>query len=135
MWPFTESKQDKNGEANYVTIIDHRDNQSAVFKLGPERSLPASLLQTSFSSSASKKDGDGVSAEDGIRMYDPGFTNTAVVKSAISFIDGEKGILRYRGYAIEELAEKSTFLEVAYLLIYGHLPTKVLAKKYPIDLF
>ena len=48
-----------------------------------------------------------------------------MVKSSISFIDGDKGILQYRGYAIEELAEKATFLEVAYLLIYGELPTKV----------
>lgn len=56
-------------------------------------------------------------------MYDPGYTNTAVVKSKISFIDGERGVLEYRGYSIKDLAEKSTFLEVAFLLIYGHLPT------------
>ncbi|MFD0903227.1 citrate synthase [Actinomadura sediminis] len=54
---------------------------------------------------------------------DPGFTNTASTTSAITYIDGEAGILRYRGYPIEELAEKSSFLEVAYLLIYGELPT------------
>lgn len=53
---------------------------------------------------------------------DPGFKNTGATKSAITFLDGEKGILRYRGYSIETLAEKSTFMEVAYLLIYGHLP-------------
>jgi citrate synthase len=57
-------------------------------------------------------------------LYDPGFTNTAVVKSAICYIDGDAGILEYRGYPIEELAEKSNFLEVAYLLIYGELPNK-----------
>ena len=50
--------------------------------------------------------------------------NTASTKSAITFLDGEKGILRYRGIPIEELAEKSTFVEIAYLLIYGHLPNK-----------
>jgi citrate synthase len=54
---------------------------------------------------------------------DTGFTNTASTTSAITYIDGEAGILRYRGYPIEELAEKSSFLEVAYLLIYGELPT------------
>lgn len=54
---------------------------------------------------------------------DPGYKNTGATKSAITFLDGENGILRYRGYSIEELAEKSSFLEVAYLLIYGALPT------------
>jgi len=58
----------------------------------------------------------------GLRTYDPGFLNTASAISRISYIDGDKGILRYRGYPIEELAEKSTFLEVAYLLIKGELP-------------
>ncbi|MFC0675770.1 citrate synthase [Brachybacterium hainanense] len=56
--------------------------------------------------------------------YDPGFMNTANTKSAITYIDGENGILRYRGYPIEQLAEHSTFLEVSYLLINGELPTK-----------
>ena len=59
----------------------------------------------------------------GYITLDPGFKNTGATKSAITFLDGEEGILRYRGYAIEELAEKSTFIEVAYLLIYGKLPT------------
>jgi len=53
---------------------------------------------------------------------DFGYKNTGSTKSAITFLDGEKGVLKYRGYPIEELAEKSTFLEVAYLLIYGDLP-------------
>ncbi len=67
--------------------------------------------------------------ESGVITIDPGFKNTGSTKSAITFLDGEKGILRYRGYTIEELAEKSSFLEVAYLLIYGELPTEdVLAK-------
>ena len=55
--------------------------------------------------------------------YDPAFMNTASCQSAITFIDGDKGILRYRGYAIEHLAEKCSFLEVAYLLLFGELPT------------
>jgi citrate synthase len=62
--------------------------------------------------------------EPGLAVYDPGFVNTASCRSAVTFIDGEKGILEYRGYPIEQLAEKSTFLEVAYLLIHGSLPTK-----------
>jgi len=60
----------------------------------------------------------------GMMSYDPAFTNTASCISRITFIDGDKGILRYRGYPIEELAEKSTYLETAYLILYGELPTK-----------
>jgi citrate synthase len=59
----------------------------------------------------------------GVTTIDPGFKNTGSCESAITFLDGEKGILRYRGYSIEELAEKAEFLEVAYLLIFGELPT------------
>jgi citrate synthase len=62
-------------------------------------------------------------AQTGYITLDPGFKNTGSTTSAITFLDGEKGILRYRGYPIEQLAEKATFLEVAYLLIYGELPT------------
>ena len=65
-------------------------------------------------------------AEDdfGLKTYDPAFMNTAACRSAITYIDGDRGILRYRGYPIEELAERSTFLEVAYLLGEGELPTR-----------
>ena len=65
-------------------------------------------------------------AEDdfGLMTYDPAYTNTASTRSAITFIDGDKGILEYRGYPIEQLAEKSTYLEVAYLLIHGELPNQ-----------
>src|SRR6188472_1374384 len=63
-------------------------------------------------------------AQAGYVTLDPAYMNTASTRSAITFLDGEKGILRYRGIPIEELAEKSTFVEVAYLLIYGELPTK-----------
>ena len=59
-----------------------------------------------------------------IITLDPGYKNTGSCKSGITFLDGEKGVLRYRGYSIEELAKKASFLEVAYLLIYGDLPTK-----------
>jgi citrate synthase len=60
----------------------------------------------------------------GLMTYDPAFMNTASCKSTITFIDGDKGILEYRGYPIEQLAEKSTYLEVAYLLLHGELPTE-----------
>ncbi|BCQ07685.1 citrate synthase [Mycobacterium heckeshornense] len=63
-------------------------------------------------------------AKTGYTTFDTGYANTAATKSAITFIDGDAGILRYRGYPIEQLAEKSTFIEVSYLLIYGELPTK-----------
>ncbi len=59
----------------------------------------------------------------GVWFYDPGFMSTAACESAITYLDGEAGILRYRGYPIEQLAENSTNLEVAYLLLYGDLPT------------
>ncbi|MGH7478357.1 MAG: citrate synthase [Candidatus Methylomirabilales bacterium] len=66
-----------------------------------------------------------VSEEDfGLMSYDPAFMNTASCKSTITFIDGEKGILQYRGYPIEQLAERSTFLETAYLILHGELPTR-----------
>ncbi len=61
--------------------------------------------------------------QSGVITIDPGFKNTGSTKSAITFLDGEKGILRYRGYPIEQLADQSTFLEVSYLLIYGELPS------------
>ncbi len=63
-------------------------------------------------------------ATSGLITLDPGYKNTGATTSAITFLDGEEGILRYRGYRIEDLAEKSTFLEVSYLLIYGELPTQ-----------
>jgi citrate synthase len=66
-----------------------------------------------------------VDAEDfGLMSYDPAFLNTASCKSRITFIDGDRGILRYRGYSIEQLAENCTFLEVAYLLLFGELPNE-----------
>jgi citrate synthase len=60
----------------------------------------------------------------GLMTYDPAFTNTASCRSEITYLDGERGVLEYRGYPIEQLAEKSTYLEVAYLLVHGELPTQ-----------
>jgi citrate synthase len=65
-----------------------------------------------------------ISEDEGLVSYDPGFMNTASCQSKITYIDGDKGILRYRGYPIEQLAEQSTYLETAYLILYGELPGK-----------
>jgi len=70
----------------------------------------------------------------GVTTIDPGFKNTGSCESAITFLDGEKGILRYRGYSIEELAEKADFLEVAFLLIFGDLPTEEQLQKFHKDI-
>jgi citrate synthase len=69
----------------------------------------------------------------GLMAYDPAYLNTASCRSAITFIDGDRGILRYRGYPIEQLAEKASFLEVAYLLFEGELPTKAQLEKWETD--
>ncbi|MCZ6796286.1 MAG: citrate (Si)-synthase, partial [Planctomycetota bacterium] len=94
-----------------VTITDHRTNL--------EYEIP--VVEGAISAMELRK--IKVNPEDfGLLTYDPGFTNTAACRSRITYIDGDEGILRYRGYPIEELAEKSTFLEVAYLLLDGELP-------------
>ena len=73
-------------------------------------------------------------AATGAITLDNGYGNTGSCKSAITFIDGERGILRYRGYPIEQLAESTSFVEVAYLLIYGHLPTVSELERFERDL-
>jgi len=96
---------------NSLTVTDNRTNKTYTLPIenGTIRSMDLRQMKTG--------------AEDfGLMGYDPAFMNTASCKSAITFIDGDKGILRYRGYNIEDLAENCTFLEVAYLLIFGDLP-------------
>src|SRR6478672_10673160 len=73
-------------------------------------------------------------SEFGMLCYDPAFTNTASCRSAITFIDGEAGILEHRGYSIEQLCERSTFLEVAYLLVFVELPTKPQLERWVFDI-
>ena len=70
----------------------------------------------------------------GLMTYDPAFMNTASCRSAITYLDGDNGVLRYRGYPIEQLAEKSTFLEVAWLLIHGELPTGAQLEQFTKDI-
>jgi citrate synthase len=98
-------------ENDRLTVIDHRSNATYELSLHNGNLKATDLRQI-------KKD----PADFGIMSYDPAFMNTAACQSGITFIDGDKGILRYRGYNIEDLAENCTFLEVAYLLLYGDLP-------------
>ena len=77
---------------------------------------------------------DKLRGETGAITMDPGYKNSGSCKSEITFLDGEKGILRYRGYAIEDLADKSNFLEVSYLLIFGELPTAAQIEKFETDI-
>ena len=95
-----------------LTIIDNRTGKKYEIPIQNGAIKAADLFQIK------------VSEDDGIVSYDPGFVNTASCQSKITYIDGDKGILRYRGYPIEQIAEKSTFLETAYLILYGELPNK-----------
>jgi citrate synthase len=98
---------------NTLTITDNRTNKSYTVPIedGTIRAMDLRQIKTN--------------ADDfGLMTYDPAFLNTASCRSSITYIDGDKGILRYRGYPIEVLAERCTFLEVAYLLLFGELPTE-----------
>jgi citrate synthase len=96
-----------------VTVTDNRTGRSYELPItdGTVRGLDLRQVKVS--------DGDF-----GLMVYDPGYANIAACRSAVTYLDGDAGILEYRGYPIEELAERSTYLEVAYLLIHGELPTK-----------
>ncbi len=96
-----------------LTVTDNRTGQSYEVPItdGTVRAMDFRQIKTS--------DDDF-----GLMTYDPAFTNTASCRSAITYLDGENGVLEYRGYPIEQLAEHSTYLEVAYLLVYGELPTQ-----------
>ncbi|KAL9244438.1 hypothetical protein vseg_018213 [Gypsophila vaccaria] len=98
----------------FVTIIDERTGIKYQFPVSEDGTLKASDFKKITTGNNDK----------GLKLYDPGYLNTAPVRSKICYIDGDEGILRYRGYPIEELAEGSSFLEVAYLLMYGNLPSK-----------
>ena len=100
-------------ENNTLTITDNRTNKTYTVPVenGTIRAMDLRQIKTGPD-------------DFGLMTYDPAFMNTASCKSAITYIDGDKGILRYRGYPIEVLAEHCTFLEVAYLLLFGELPTE-----------
>jgi len=102
-----------------LTVTDNRTNQTYTVPItkGAVRAMDFRQIKTS--------------PEDfGLMTYDPAFLNTASCQSSITFIDGDRGILRYRGYPIEVLAEHCTFLEVAYLVLFGELPTEAELKKW-----
>jgi citrate synthase len=96
---------------NTLTVIDNRTGKQYEIPI-EHGTIPAKDLRKI------KVSGDDF----GLMSYDPAFMNTASCKSTITFIDGDRGILRYRGYPIEQLAERSNYLEVAYLLLHGELP-------------
>ncbi|NEA34082.1 citrate synthase [Streptomyces sp. SID13031] len=96
-----------------LTVRDNRTGKDYDLAITDGTIRAADLKQISAT------DGDG-----GLATYDPGFVNTASTRSSVTFIDGDKGILEYRGYPIEQLAEHSNYLEVAYLLVNGALPDK-----------
>ncbi|KAK6938624.1 Citrate synthase [Dillenia turbinata] len=97
-----------------LTIVDERTGKRYQVQVSEEGTVKASDFKKITTGKNDK----------GLKLYDPGYLNTAPVRSTICYIDGDEGILRYRGYPIEELAESSSFLEVAYLLMYGNLPSE-----------
>jgi citrate synthase len=109
----TASTPDSAAAGDSLTIRDNRTGQEYDVPITDGAIRAADLGKIKVSDNAH-----------GLAVYDPGFVNTASCRSAVTFIDGDKGILEYRGYPIEQLAEKSTYLEVAYLLIHGHLPDR-----------
>jgi citrate synthase len=111
MQPTSDVK--KSGKADTLTITDNRTGKAYELPIENDTIKAIDLRKIKV------KDDDF-----GMMTYDPAFMNTASCKSTITFIDGDRGILQYRGYPIEQLAEKCTYLEVAYLLVHGELPTK-----------
>ncbi|KAL8088324.1 citrate synthase, glyoxysomal-like [Apium graveolens] len=96
-----------------LSIVDERTGTNYSLQVSPHGTVKATDLKKITTGKNDK----------GLKLYDPGYINTAPVKSSICYIDGDEGILRYRGYPIEQLAEGSSFVEVAYLLMYGNLPS------------
>jgi citrate synthase len=107
---------------NRLTVRDERTGKTYSIPI-EDNAIPATAFKAI---KAPRKEGEREEneTERGLRVVDKGFLNTAVIYSEITYIDGDAGVLRYRGYPIEQLAEKSNFLEVAYLLLYGGLPTE-----------
>ncbi|KIK16126.1 hypothetical protein PISMIDRAFT_114004 [Pisolithus microcarpus 441] len=117
-----ETPKAKHARNDSLVVIDNRTGKQYSVPI-THNSVPATFFKF-IRAPAGPDDRPEDEAERGLRVADRGFLNTAVIESAITYIDGERGILRYRGYPIEQLAEKSTFLECAYLLIYGALPAR-----------
>src|SRR6266567_587988 len=113
MWKsYCRSAAGRHMDKDTLTIIDNRTNETYTIPIyrGTVRAMDLRQIKTGPD-------------DFGLMTYDPAFMNTASCTSAITYLDGDRGILRYRGYPIEQLAEHCTFLEVAYLLLQGELPT------------
>jgi len=107
------SEARRGAGADTLTVTDNRTGQTYVLDITDDTVRAMDFRQMK------------VSDEDfGLMTYDPAFTNTASCRSSITYIDGDHGVLEYRGYPIEQLCEQSTYLEVAYLLVFGELPTE-----------
>src|SRR5580704_12399495 len=106
-------RPDARGTADTLTITDNRTGRQYDIAIREGAIRANDLRQIK----AGPEDG-------GLMTYDPAFLNTAACRSAITFIDGDNGILWYRGYPIEQLAERCNYLEVAYLILFGALPTE-----------
>jgi len=122
-----QTPTEKKAPADRLTVTDERTGKTYTIPI-----VNNAIAATAFKQmKAPKKAGEREEneTERGLRVHDKGFLNTAVISSKITYIDGDNGVLRYRGYPIEQLAAQSNFLEVAYLLIYGELPTQ---KRYDI---
>lgn len=102
-----------------ITVIDNRTSKSYTLPITHNAILATDIQKIKAPAQNDTED----DAPQGLRVYDPGYMNTAVIESKITYINGSAGTLRYRGYPIDQLVKKSNFLETAYLLIYGHLPT------------
>jgi citrate synthase len=100
-------------EQDFLTVTDSRTGQDYQIPISDGTIRATDLRQIKVAA-----------GDHGLISYDPGLFNTAVARSKVTFLDGEAGVLEYRGYPIEQLAEGSSYLEVAYLLIYGHLPSE-----------
>jgi citrate synthase len=111
------------GSADTLTVTDNRTGRDYELEIIDGTARAMDLRQIKVTDD-----------EFGMMSYDPAFTNTASCRSAITFIDGDKGILQHRGIPIEQLCERSTFLEVAFLLIYGELPTQPQLERWVFDI-
>src|SRR6266540_3871824 len=116
------SQDGASADGNSLSVTDNRTGETYELEISDGTVRAMDLRQIK------------VSEDDfGLMSYDPAFTNTASCRSAITFIDGEAGILEHRGYPIEQLCEHSSYLEVAYLLIFGELPTEKQLERWVFD--
>lgn len=110
------SERVKVMEGDHLKVADNRTGKT--YEISVKQSKDCYFVNSKDFAKITDQDNEQ------LRLYDPGYMETICSTSRISYIDGDKGVLEYRGYPIEQLAEKSTFLEVAFLLIHGELPCK-----------